>query len=212
MPKPKAEMNTDNWLRQEWPLPSAATLGSFVRAKGIVLEIRARLPGPVKKSLDLEAGRLVLKLPPTAAAEFTAASTIVAKALEGIESLPVIPREIEDILTISTTERHRWLKDGRLPSAGTRTVKLAGRAKKITFHVFDPRKVEDILDRDMVVNWREEDAATRADNRRQAAWKAKVKRAQQSGTAAAPAQQISTDEARPQLIGWEEFERDGPLR
>jgi hypothetical protein len=34
----------------------------------------------------------------------------------------------------------------------TRTVKL------ITFHVFDPRVVEDILDRDLVTIWREEDA------------------------------------------------------
>jgi glucose/arabinose dehydrogenase len=34
--------------------------------------------------------------------------------LERIEDLPAIPREVEDILTISTTKRHRWLKDGRL--------------------------------------------------------------------------------------------------
>jgi len=28
-------------------------------------------------------------------------------------------------------------------------VKLRGRARKITFHVFDPRHIEDVLDRDM---------------------------------------------------------------
>jgi hypothetical protein len=39
-----------------------------------------------------------------------------------LESLPIIPRELEDILTIKASERHRWLKAGRLPSAGTRTV------------------------------------------------------------------------------------------
>ncbi|MDF2798966.1 MAG: hypothetical protein K0R85_1710 [Devosia sp.] len=210
MPKRKIETNTDNWLRQEWPLPSAATLGSFVRAKGIVLEIRARLPKPLKKALDLEAGLLVLKLPPEAEDQFAAAAAVVTQALVGIESLPVIPREIEDILTISTTERHRWLKDGRLPSAGTRTVKLAGRAKKITFHVFDPRQVEDLLDRDMVVNWREEDAERAAENRRQAAWKNKLKRAEKQAQATPSLQ--SEGEGRPQLIGWAEFERDGPLR
>ena len=210
MPKRKIETNTDNWLRHEWPLPSAATLGSFVRAKGIVLEIRARLPKPLKKALDLEAGLLVLKLPPEAEDQFAAAAAVVTQALVGIESLPVIPREIEDILTISTTERHRWLKDGRLPSAGTRTVKLAGRAKKITFHVFDPRQVEDLLDRDMVVNWREEDAERAAENRRQAAWKNKLKRAEKQAQATPSLQ--SEGEARPQLIGWAEFERDGPLR
>ena len=49
-----------------------------------------------------------------------------SKTLDGIETLPVIPREVEDILGISTTESHRWLKDGRFPSAGTRTVNLRG--------------------------------------------------------------------------------------
>jgi hypothetical protein len=75
--------------------------------------------------------------------------------LEDIETLPVIPPEIQDILTSSTTERHRWLSDGRLRSAGTRRVKLRGRGRKITFHVFVPRVVEDILDRDLVTVWRE---------------------------------------------------------
>ncbi|TGQ78175.1 hypothetical protein EN851_35395, partial [Mesorhizobium sp. M8A.F.Ca.ET.208.01.1.1] len=81
------------------------------------------------------------------------------------------------ILTISSGERHRWLKDGRLRSAGTRTVTLRGRARKITFHVFDPRYIEDVLARDLVTVWREEDAATAAENRRRAATKAALKRA-----------------------------------
>jgi hypothetical protein len=36
-------------------------------------------------------------------AEFHAASAVVAKAVN-IETLPVIPREIEDVLTIKTSE------------------------------------------------------------------------------------------------------------
>jgi hypothetical protein len=110
--------NSDATLVHEWTLPAAATLGSSVRAKGILLEIRARLPSVAKKSLDIEAGVLVLRMLEGSDAEFRAAAAMVSGTLAGIESLPVIPREIEDILTISTTERHRWLKDGRLPSAG----------------------------------------------------------------------------------------------
>ena len=74
----------------------------------------------------------------------------MSAALEGIDKLPVLPREIEDILAIKTSERHRWLKDGRLASAGTRTVRLRGRARKITFHVFDPLAVEDLLTSDTI--------------------------------------------------------------
>jgi hypothetical protein len=194
-------------LIAEWPLPAAATLGSSVRAKGLVLEVRASLPNPVKKSLDVVAGTMVLRMPEDAQAEFSKASKVVGRKLEGIEDLPVIPREIEDILSISTTERHRWLRDGRLPSVGTRTVKLTGRARKITFHVFDPRKVEDILNDDLVTTWREDDAVTAAENRRKASWKAKVAKAEKK------AKDVGVDvEEKPNLVGWEAFDREGLLR
>jgi hypothetical protein len=144
---------------------------------------------------------------------FRVASAIVAKGLENVESLPVIPREIEDILAISTTERHRWLGDGRLRSAGTRTVKLRGRARKITFHVFDPRFVEDVLDRDLVTVWREEDAMTAAENRRWAAGKAALARARKSsGTVKNESEDGGGKAQNRKPEGWGEFEREGLLR
>lgn len=209
MPKPKT--NDDPELIREWTLTAAATLGSAVRAKGILLEIRAHLSPAARKSLEIQTNALTLAMPESARSEFRAASAVVSKTLEGIERLPVIPREIQDILTISTTERHRWLNDGRLPSAGTRTVKLRGRARKITFHVFDPRVVEELLDRDMVMIWREEDAEAAAENRRRAAMKAKLTRSLKKGTKSRPASDGSPDDAS-RLSGWEEFGRDGLLR
>ncbi|KOF22349.1 hypothetical protein AC244_02060 [Ensifer adhaerens] len=209
----KQKKNNCAELIKTWSLPPSATLGSSVRAKGILLEIRARLPLAGRKSIDLEAGVLTLAMPEVSRGEFRSASAIVKQALDGIESLPVIPREIEDILTISTTERHRWLNDGRLPSAGTRTVKLRGRARQITFHVFDPRVVEDILDRDLVTVWREEDAEASAENRRRAALKAKLTRSLKSGRKSPSEPEGNPDDAsRPKLLGWEEFGRDGLLR
>jgi len=200
-------------LLQEWTLSAAATLGSSVRAKGILLEIRAGLSPAVRKLLDIRGSVLALGMPEGADEEFRVASAVIAGKLQGIDALPVIPREIEDILAITTTERHRWLKDGRLPSAGTRTVKLRGRARKITFHVFDPRKVEDILDADMIATWREDDAATATENRRRAAWKAKLTRAEKAAPKVSTGAESTSEEgARPKLIGWDEFERDGPLR
>ncbi|MDB5612634.1 MAG: hypothetical protein JWQ22_287 [Devosia sp.] len=196
-------------LIAEWTLPPAATLGSSVRAKGILLEIRARLPWALRKSLDIRGAVLTLSMPETAESEIFEVSTVVNNTLDGIESLPVIPREIEDILSISTTERHRWLKDGRLQSAGTRTVKLRGRAKQITFHVFDPRRVEDVLDRDLVSTWREDDVATAAENRRRGAWKAKLKREEKSAKVSDSSRDNTADT---KLLGWEDFEREGLLR
>ena len=194
-------------LYAEWALPVGATLGSSVRARGFLLEIRARMPVAMRKKLDLKAGMLALRMPESDGEAFRAASAIVSHALDGIENLPIIPREIEDILSIKTSERHRWLKDGRLKSAGTRTVKLRGRARQITFHVFDPRYVEDLLDGDRIDAWREDDAETARENRRRAAWKRKLARAEKAGAAAGEGAG-----ERVQLVGWAEFEREGLLR
>jgi len=182
-------------------------LGSAVRARGILLEVRSRLPLAARKLLDIEAGLLVLRVPETDHDVIE----IVAHALSGIENLPVIPREVEDILAITAAERHRWLKDGRLQSAGTRTVKLRGRARKVTFHVFDPRHVEDILDRDLATVWREEDAMTMAGNRRRAAAKAALTRAGKRRQDSASTSR-GVEAASPKLDGWEEFDLDGLLR
>jgi hypothetical protein len=194
-------------LIHEWPLPVAATLGSMVRTKGIMLEMRARLPAVIRKHLDLRPGLLILGMPKGAEDAFAQTCDLITRNLVDIENLPVIPREIQDILSISATERHRWLKDGRLQSAGTRTVKLHGRAKKITFHVFDPKMIEDMLDGDKMTEWREADRITAAENRRQAAWK---RRLAQEQKAQRPIKRQSKN--TPNLAGWAEFERDGPLR
>ena len=191
-------------LEATWELPYAVTLGSSLRKRGIILEVRDRLSGVAKKSQRIATGGLALHMPRDA--DFAAASAVVTRSLALIGARPVIPREIEDILAISSTERHRWLKDGRLPSAGTRSVRLRGRARNITFHVFDPLVVEDILDRDIVAEWREADAETAAENRRRAAWKTKLARAAKS------AGMPTRDAEDEQLQGWTDFERNGPIR
>ena len=205
MSKQKAADGQD--LITSWTLPYAATLGSSVRRQGIFLEARARLSSAARRALTISQGRLRLQMPADAASEFESASSVVSEVVLGIEGLPVIPREVEDILSISTSERHRWLKDGRLPSAGVRTVKLRGRAKSVTFHVFDPHIVEEILDRDLVAGWREDDTEKAAENRRRAQWKARLTRKREDGGETT----IAENEA-PGLHGWEEFAREGLLR
>ncbi|MBB6468591.1 hypothetical protein HNQ96_004475 [Aminobacter lissarensis] len=155
----------------------------------------------------------MLRVPEDDRDDYSHVVEAVSTTIVGIEDLPVIPREVEDILTITSAERHRWLKDGRLQSAGTRTVKLRGRARKITFHVFDPRHIEDILDRDMMSVWRENDAISAAENRRRAAGKAALTRAGKLARKKdPPASQGATDATSPRLKGWEEFDMDGLLK
>lgn len=161
----------------KWPLPSTVTLGSSVRAKGIEREIRRRLPWSTRKHLRVETGKAILEMPDAEAAEFDALSAIVCDMLPEIAALPILPSEAEDILSISARERHKWLDDGRLQSAGTKTVKLRGRAKAVTFHIFNPAFIEHVLDSGLPEIWRGEDVVTAADNRRRAAGKAALARA-----------------------------------
>jgi hypothetical protein len=144
--------------------------------------------------------------------QFEAASAKIDQVLERVEALPVLPREAEDILSISSRERQKWLKDGRLKSIGTRTVKMRGRARKVTFHIFDPREIEDVLDRDLPTLWREEDALEVAENRRRGAGKA----AQTRSSGAAQVVPVETKRAHNEtgnsLNGWDAFDKDGLLR
>ncbi len=83
----------------------------------------------------------------------------------------------------------------------------AGAARKITFHVFDPRHIEDVLDRDLVAVWREADAMTAAESRRRAAGRAALSRARR---AASEGVVVEASDETP--AGWEEFESKGFLR
>lgn len=184
-------------------------MGSAVRAKGILLEVRAHLPFAERRLLHVETGALVLRVPEDDPDDHQPTVDAVTR----IEDLPVIPREVEDILSIKQAERHRWLKDGRLQSAGTRTVKLRGRARKITFHVFDPRHIEDVLDRDLPEVWRDEDKLTAAENRRRGAQKAALKKAGKPAGADPIRRSPGNDgDAAPALKGWDHFDLDGLLR
>ncbi|WP_322416038.1 hypothetical protein [Mesorhizobium huakuii] len=206
-------MSPSKQLIAEWPLSPSATLGSAVRAKGIEREVRARLPWAVRKHVKSETGRVALRLPKSEADAFDATSANISKTLEGVEALPVLPREVEDILTISSRERHKWLRDGRLQSIGTRTVKMRARSKSVTFHVFDPRHIEDVLDRDLATVWREEDVQEVAENRRRGAGKAALTRAgERPGKARVAENARDADNSPPGLKGWDAFEDEGLLR
>ncbi|KQT52446.1 MULTISPECIES: hypothetical protein [unclassified Aureimonas] len=201
-------------LAAEWPFPARAALGSSVRGQGIEREIKARLPFPDRKRLTVADGRIRLAVPAGEDERFAAASRIVETVLSTIDSLPVLPGEVDDILAIAPRERLKWTKDGRLASAGTRTVKLRGRARTVTFHVFDPRQIEDVLDRDLPSLWREEDAKATAEARRRAAGKAALTRAGK-GAGAGPAgakRKASADGRTMELKDWDAFAADGLLR
>lgn len=177
--------------------------------KGIERELRRHLPWTMRKHLTVDAGRVILSVPD--AEDFGALASRIGDALESIAELPMLPSEIEDVLGISSRERQKWLEDGRLQSVGTRTVKLRGRARAVTFHVFDPRSIETILDGDLPTIWREDDTIRSSENRRRAAAKAALARNRKAAGPSGTGRE-ATEEAAPGLAGWHEFDADGLLR
>lgn len=205
-------MNRISDLTAEWPVTSNVTLGSSVRAKGIERELRRKLPWTTRKLLTVEAGKVVLHMPGGSLDDFEGASATIDQAMHTLADLPVLPSEAEDILSMSSRERHKWMSDGRLTSAGTRTVKLRGRSKAVTFHVFEPAHIEHILNGDLTEIWREEDATALAENRRRAAGKAALTRAGKRQGKIKPASPVPVELPEAQLDGWEEFAAEGLLR
>lgn len=194
---------------RSFALPTTATLGSALRAKGLLQELRARLGGKAHRALALDGMALTLSMGEEDEDAFSALETRLAALLPPLDSLPVLPREIEDILTITTSERRRWLEDGRLVSAGTRTIRLRGRAKAITFHVFDPRQVEALLDQGTVDTWREDDVLAREENRQKAAERRRLtKRVKASRDESINRERSPAND----LKGFEQFFKDGLLR
>lgn len=203
--------SSSSFLVAEWPVPSIATLGSSVRAYGLEREVRRRLPWKARKHVHIQGRHVVLRMPDEDRDQFALHSATVTRILEGIAACPVLPSEVEDILGISPRERHKWMKAGRLQSAGTRTVKMRGRAKAVTFHVFTPQHIEDVLDRDLPTVWREEDAAAISENRRRAAAKARLTRGRKKAAKFDEGTPEGNDPG-PGLEGWESFAAKGLLR
>lgn len=82
---------------------------------------------------------------------------------------------------------------------------MRGRAKAITFHVFEPQMVVEALDSGSVDDWRTHDKEVAAENRRCAAYKRKVTRplARQE-----KAKSLPSEDSAP-LEGWAEFGANG---
>jgi len=79
--------------------------------------------------------------------------------------------------------------------------------------VFDPRRIEDVLDRAMPDVWREQDAIAAAENRRRAAGKAALTRAGKKELANNSSGRTANEDTQEiKLKGWQDFDLDGLLR
>jgi hypothetical protein len=91
------------------------------------------------------------------------------------QELAVEPWELETLLGCSTTERKRWVADGKLTPLTTRSVFKSGR--ELVYPVFDRRSIQSLTQED-IDGWRAEHTALVAMRRKTGAQKASSRRAQ----------------------------------
>jgi hypothetical protein len=69
---------------------------------------------------------------------------------------PINQRNVERLLAITSAERIRWTKDGRLPVSGTSQIQ---RGQKIVLWTYPPGRIERLMARpELIAGWRTEDA------------------------------------------------------
>jgi hypothetical protein len=102
-----------------------------------------------------EAGS-TLTIPTAQAAAARLVLLRVVAALAEIASRPLTPRLLAAALSITTKERLRWTKDGRLPRSGAVLVK---RAHVVAVPTYSVSLAEELIARpDILAAWRDRDA------------------------------------------------------
>jgi hypothetical protein len=133
-------------------------LGLKLRRREAQQQIRGilRAAGRCRWDGPFEVARMVdgigrLEIPPTRAK--------LAEALARIATRPLTPRLVLEVLAISSAERVRWTKDGRLPRSGATIIK---RGSLIAVPTYAVAMIEDLIAKPATItSWRQDDAASR---------------------------------------------------
>jgi hypothetical protein len=143
------------WFSYEPPF--SLTLGSQTRAKEIryKLKLRLRRWHPFEKS---DNGKIVSARFDIADAErIECALTDLDSMLDALAEERLSPKMVEEILGITSLERKRWNKDGRLPKSGMGSFKKGQQQIYFYLHPFS-EIAKLVANPEIIAKWREADA------------------------------------------------------
>jgi hypothetical protein len=146
---------TSSGISIVYDFPTSITLRSPTREKELRRRLRTRLRRwrPAAKSTD---GAIV-----TAAFEdpqhAKAAIDDIERMLDAFAQERLTPQMVEEILGITSAERVRWNKDGRLPKSGTGSFRKGRQV--FVFYLHPPAEIAKLAaDPTIISRWREADA------------------------------------------------------
>jgi len=135
-----------------WPM----TLGSKTREKDLRRRFKARLQRWFPQEV-VDTGKIISACwATTDVRQAKSAIDYLDHMLDSFRKERLIPKIVEEVLSINSQERRRWIKDGRLPKSGT------GHFKKgktvFQFYLHSPEEIAKLAaNPEIIAEWRAAD-------------------------------------------------------
>jgi hypothetical protein len=130
------------------------TCNSPTRLRGILKRVK-RVVKKQRLRSAIEAAEVRVEVPDVPHEYLRDVITDITKLIESIERLSLTPKEVEEALNITSRERIRWTKAGRLPRAEQRSFK---KGQEIFYQCYSPAGVAHLAMRpEAISEWRRSD-------------------------------------------------------
>lgn len=113
---------------------SELTLGSSRREKAIKRRVAKLLRNSRPFLLSVDDEQICATFGPDAEGELPAALSAIDASIEAFKEERLYPKVVEEILQITSRERLRWTKDGRLPRSGAAAFGVGQRSIHFALH------------------------------------------------------------------------------
>ena len=147
-------MDTDVGLLMVFKPTVELTCKSPTRLRGILKRVK-RIVKKQRLSSAIEAAELRVALPDVPHEYLRNVIGDIAAVIEFIERLSLTPKEVEEALSITSRERIKWTKAGRLPRAEQRSFK---KGQEIFYQCYSPLGIARLAMRpEDISEWRRSD-------------------------------------------------------
>jgi hypothetical protein len=136
----------------------ALTLGSAVRSRDVGNRVKVKLKRLHPLTLRIHNERITAQFDIGDEGKLEAVVADIDLMLDRYVNERLTSRMVEEILGITSAERRRWTKDGRLPKSGMASFRRGLQSFYLYLH--PPKEIGQLAnDPDLIARWRNEDAA-----------------------------------------------------
>ena len=132
------------------------TCGSSQRALQAIRLVKTIFRQGVDCIVTLSEGGISIACPVANVAEILQLCSVAARRLARLQQEPLTAKMVEKMLSITSAERRRWSKDGRLSTAGRAF--FSNGKNQITLFMYPPDTIRRLLDQpNQIAEWRQRD-------------------------------------------------------